>query len=192
MKTLRQLVLLFACVGIALPACAQTTNPSNPNYGTNKIGQCYNATLNNWTGISNTTANLNAYPIQCDQYGNLLLPSGTYLPLTGGTLTGVLMDASGFVGPLTGNVTGSVNGAQVLSGTTSTITGTSLTASCDSGTATVTGAIVGHPVAVSSTTGADVGGAFNLRGSVTATGTVTVYVCGTGTPSSLAYNVVVF
>lgn len=30
-----------------------------------------------------------------------------------------------------------------------------------------------------------------LRGSVTSTGVVTVYVCGTGTPSSLAYNVVV-
>jgi len=44
---------------------------------------------------------------------------------------------------------------------------------------------------VSSTTGADVGGAFYLRGSVTATGTVTVYVCGTGTPASLAYNVAV-
>jgi hypothetical protein len=37
-----------------------------------------------------------------------------------------------------------------------------------------------------------VGGAFNLRASVTATNTVTVYVCGTGTPASLAYNVTVF
>jgi len=27
---------------------------------------------------------------------------------------------------------------------------------------------------------------------VTSTGTVTVYVCGTGTPASLAYNVTVF
>ncbi len=80
----------------------------------------------------------------------------------------------------------------VLVGTTGTITGTSLSATCDSGTVTVTGATVGHPVAVSSTTGADVGGAFNVRASVTATNTVTVYVCGTGTPSSLAYNVTVF
>ena len=76
-----------------------------------------------------------------------------------------------------------------LTGTTGTITGTALTATCDSGTASVTGAVVGAPVVVSSTTGADVGGAFNVRGSVTATGTVTVYVCGTGTPASLAYNV---
>jgi hypothetical protein len=52
--------------------------------------------------------------------------------------------------------------------------------------------VVGHPVAVSSTTGADVGGAFYLRASVTSSGTVTVYLCGTGTPSSLAYNVTVF
>lgn len=79
-----------------------------------------------------------------------------------------------------------------LSGTTSTITGTALTASCDSGTVTVTGAVVGHTVGVSSTTGADVGGAFNLRASVTSTNTVTVYVCGTGTPASLAYNVTTY
>ena len=90
----------------------------------------------------------------------------------------------------TGNATGKVE--LVLSGTTGTITGTSLSATCDSGTATVTNAVVGHPVAVSSTTGADVGGAFNLRASVTSAGTVTVYVCGTGTPASLAYNVTVF
>lgn len=76
-----------------------------------------------------------------------------------------------------------------LTGTTGTITGTALTATCDSGTASVTGAVVGHPVGVSSTTGADVGGAFNLRASVTSSNTVTVYICGTGTPPSLAYNV---
>ena len=76
-----------------------------------------------------------------------------------------------------------------LTGATGTITGTSLSSTCDSGTASVTGAVVGNPVVVSSTTGADVGGAFYLRGSVTSTGVVTVYVCGTGTPASLAYNV---
>lgn len=82
--------------------------------------------------------------------------------------------------------------AAALEGVTGTITGTALTASCDSGTVMVPGAVVGHPVAVASTTGADVGGAFYLRASVTSTNTVTVYVCGTGTPSSLAYNVSVF
>lgn len=76
-------------------------------------------------------------------------------------------------------------------GTTGTITGTSLSASCDSGPASVPGAAVGEPVAVSSTTGADVGGAFSVRGSVTSPNVVTVYVCGTGTPASLAYNVTV-
>jgi hypothetical protein len=100
---------------------------------------------------------------------------------------------TGTAGAFSGAVTGaSFNGAQLLPGMTGTITGTSLSASCDSGTAAVTGAVVGHPVAVSSTTGADVGAAFYLRGSVTAAGTVTVYVCGTGTPASLAYNVEVF
>ena len=96
-----------------------------------------------------------------------------------------------FQNPIT--TTSTINGATVTGvGTTGTITGTALTATCDSGTASVTGAVVGHPVAVSSTTGADVGGAFNLRASVTSTGTVTIYVCGTGTPASLAYNVTVF
>ncbi|MHB1953097.1 MAG: beta strand repeat-containing protein [Sulfobacillus sp.] len=80
-------------------------------------------------------------------------------------------------------------GGSGLTGTTATITGTALSSSCDSGTATVTGAIVGTPVSVSSTTGVDVGGAFYLRASVTAANTVTVYICGTGTPASLAYNV---
>jgi hypothetical protein len=90
--------------------------------------------------------------------------------------TATLPDSSGIV-------------AYVLTGTTGTITGTVLTATCDSGTASVTNSIAGQPVIVSSTTGADVGGAFYLRGSVTSNGTVTVYVCGTGTPASLAYNV---
>lgn len=76
-----------------------------------------------------------------------------------------------------------------LTGTTSTVTGTSLTATCDSGTAVVTGATVGHPVSVSTTDGTDVGGAFYLRASVTSSNTVTVYVCGTGTPPSKAYSV---
>jgi hypothetical protein len=78
-----------------------------------------------------------------------------------------------------------------LKGVTGTITGTALTAACDSGTATVTGATVGSVVSVSSTTGVDVGAAFDLRASVTAANTVTVYVCGTGTPASLAYNIAV-
>jgi hypothetical protein len=76
-----------------------------------------------------------------------------------------------------------------LKGATSTITGTSLTTTCDSGTASVPGAMIGMPVVVSTTDGTDIGGAFNLRASVTAGGTVTVYVCGTGTPPSKAYNV---
>jgi hypothetical protein len=80
-------------------------------------------------------------------------------------------------------------GGSGLTGTTGTITGTALSSSCDSGTVTVTGAIVGTPVSVSSTTGVDVGGSFYLRASVTAANTVTVYICGTGTPASLAYNV---
>ena len=107
--------------------------------------------------------------------GSVLNGNGTLLPSTSH--------------PPTGNTSGAVE--LTLTGTTGTVTGTALTATCDSGTASVTGAVVGRPVAVSSTTGADVGGAFDLRASVTSSGTVTVYVCGTGTPTSLAYNVTV-
>ncbi|MCU1343648.1 MAG: hypothetical protein JWN92_3071 [Candidatus Acidoferrum typicum] len=76
-----------------------------------------------------------------------------------------------------------------LSGTTSTIIGTALTATCDSGTVAIAGAVAGMPVHVSTTDGTDLGGAFNVRASVTTNGTVTIYVCGTGTPPTKAYNV---
>jgi hypothetical protein len=89
-----------------------------------------------------------------------------------------------------GNRTGMVE--LVLTGTTSIITGTALHSSCDSGTVYIQGANVGHPVAVSSTSGADIGVAFSLRASVTSLNTVTVYICGSGTPPSLAYNFTVF
>jgi hypothetical protein len=76
-----------------------------------------------------------------------------------------------------------------LTGSTSIITGTVLSASCSSGTASVAGAAVGMPVVVSTADGSDVGGAFDIRASVTRSGIVTVYVCGTGKPPSKAYNV---
>jgi hypothetical protein len=100
----------------------------------------------------------------------------------------IYMDTAGHMRNSVGTVSEYL-GTPQLQGTTGTITGTALSATCDSGAVTVTGATVGHPVQVSSTTGADVGGAFNLRASVTAANTVTVYVCGTGTPASLAYTV---
>jgi hypothetical protein len=92
---------------------------------------------------------------------------------------------------LCGNGTAYVDSATCgwQSGTTSTIRGTSLSNTCDSGTAAVPGAKPGMPVNVSTVDGSDVGGAFNLRASVTSTNTVTVFVCGTGTPPSKAYNV---
>jgi hypothetical protein len=76
-----------------------------------------------------------------------------------------------------------------LRGTTGTITGTALTNSCDSGTVSITGALPGMPVHVSTTDGTDIGGAFNIRASVTASGSVTVFVCGNGTPPNKAYSV---
>ena len=54
-----------------------------------------------------------------------------------------------------------------LVGTTSVITGTLLNESCNSGTVSVSGAMVGMPVIVSTSDGSDLGGAFNIRASVT-------------------------
>lgn len=82
MKIFRNLAIIFGCLAVAVFAAPQYTNPSNPNYGTNKIGQCYAGSLNNWVGIANTSANLTNYAIQCDAQGNLVAP---YLPLAGGT-----------------------------------------------------------------------------------------------------------
>ena len=125
-----------------------------------------------------------AIPFSSVPFFSVDYTNGTTLYGPNGTLlNGFLQQTGGIVSAVAG---------PFLTGTTSTIAGTALTATCDSGTATVAGAGVGSPVSVSSTTGADVGGAFNLRASVTSTNTVTVYVCGTGTPASLAYNVAVF
>ncbi len=88
MKTLRQLIIVCAClVGMAPFAAAQYTNPSNPSYGANKMGQCYNPTLNNWVNVLPTTANYAAFYAQCDQYGNIALPNypGDLLPAATGT-----------------------------------------------------------------------------------------------------------
>jgi hypothetical protein len=79
-----------------------------------------------------------------------------------------------------------------LTGTTPSIGGTALTAgSCTSGTATVTGATVGHPVLVSASNGSLPNGRTILSAAVTAPGTVTVQLCATAryTPTANTYNV---
>ena len=149
-------------------------------------------------GCLTTTAAASTYaPIASPTFtGTVTIPSGAsisgFAPLASPALSGTPTAPTASASTNTTQVaTTAFVRSQILMGTTSTITGTSLSATCDSGTVSVTNAVVGSPVAVSSTTGADVGGAFNVRGSVTSSGTVTVYVCGTGTPSSLAYNVAV-
>lgn len=84
-----------------------------------------------------------------------------------------------------------------LNGQSGTITGTALANTCDSGTVSITpltlpngtvvNAQVDDVVTVTPNNGVDVGGSFYLRASVTSTNTVTVYVCGTGTPASTTY-----
>ncbi len=79
-----------------------------------------------------------------------------------------------------------------LSGTTASIGGGALTAgSCASGTATVAGASVGHPVYVSASDGTLPSGLIILSAAVTSTNTVTVQLCATAsvTPPANTYNV---
>ena len=76
-------------------------------------------------------------------------------------------------------------------GTTASIGGGPLTASCATGTATVAGATAGQAVAVSPAVDITSGGttAFSVFAVVTNSTTVTVYVCGTGTPTATTYTV---
>ena len=79
-----------------------------------------------------------------------------------------------------------------LTGTTGSIGGTALTAgSCTTGTAAVTGAVVGHPVSVSASDGSLPNGLIILSAAVTSSNTVTVQLCATGSvaPSASTYNV---
>jgi hypothetical protein len=79
-----------------------------------------------------------------------------------------------------------------LTGTTGGIGGSSLTAgNCTTGTATVTGATVGHPVSVSASDGSLPNGLIILSAAVTSPNTVTVQLCATAsvTPLANTYNV---
>ena len=79
-----------------------------------------------------------------------------------------------------------------LTGATASIGGSALVAgSCSSGTATVTGATVGHPVSVSASDGSLPNGLIILSAAVTSSNTVTVQLCATGsvTPAANTYNV---
>ena len=82
------------------------------------------------------------------------------------------------------------NGAQALSGTTASIGGSALSASCASGAVSIAGVTSTMAVAVSPA--ADITGGGAVAFSVFAApgaGSVTVYVCGTGTPAATTYNV---
>jgi hypothetical protein len=178
------------------PTISAANMTNFPTFNQNTTGNAATATLaatSTNIAFSGVTAGTNTNALVIGTGGSLAT-SGT------GTIAATAIDGVTVTGtPSTGQVpvatsgTAAVWGSRFLVGVTGTITGTALSASCDSGTATVTGAVVGVPVSVSATDGVDVGAAFSLRGSVTAANTVTVYICasGTGTPSSKAYNVAV-
>jgi hypothetical protein len=149
------------------------------DFANNTINEFNQSTLLNLPVNSNVCGST----IGFTPFGGLIMPGSTNgssslnPPATGG--------AANTLPPVAGPLA-----VTVASGTSGTITGTSLTATCDSGTVTgLTGATAGMPVIVSTTDGTDIGGAFNIRASVTSAATVTVFVCGTGTPPSKQYNV---
>jgi hypothetical protein len=78
-----------------------------------------------------------------------------------------------------------------LSGTTGAIGGGVLTASCATGTVGVAAALTTQVATASPTADITTGGtvAFSISARVSTAGTVTVYVCGTGTPTSTTYLV---
>jgi hypothetical protein len=79
-----------------------------------------------------------------------------------------------------------------LTGITGTVGGTALTAgSCTSGTASVTGATVGHPVSVSASDGSLPNGLIVLSAAVASSNVVTVQLCAIAdvTPPANTYNV---
>ena len=82
------------------------------------------------------------------------------------------------------------NGAQALSGTTASIGGSALSASCASGSVSIAGVTSTMAVSVSPATDITGGGAtaFSVF-AVPGSGSVTVYVCGAGTPTATTYNV---
>lgn len=100
-------------------------------------------------------------------------------------------------GSLTGNFTSlKVGGVDlVLTGTTSSIGGSLLVGvgSTATGTATVAGAVVGQPVAVSASDGTAPNALISLSASVTSTNTVTVQLTALAavTPTAKTYNVAV-
>lgn len=93
------------------------------------------------------------------------------------------------------NVSG-VPVAGQLTGTTSSIGGSLLAGagSCTTGTATVTGAVVGHTVGVSTSDGTSYNGLTSVSATVTATNTVTVNICAIAavTPSAKTYNITTY
>lgn len=109
------------------------------------------------------------------------------------TLLDTNSTTSGFPAPGTSVVKFPAAGGNLyaeLAGTTGSIGGGVLTSSCTTGTATVTGAVVGQDATAVRSDGSLLGN-FNEHVNVSSSNTVTVQICGTGTPAAVTYNVFV-
>lgn len=118
--------------------------------------------------------------------GNITAPSVTGSSLGSSTsplctTTGGLLTHSGCTSGLTGT-TASIGGSALLAG------------NCATGTATVTGAVVGRPVYVSASDGTLPNALAVLSAAVTSTNTVSVQVCAIAavTPAAKTYNIATY
>jgi hypothetical protein len=154
--------------------CRQGTGSPNGRDAAVKVGECYFQT--------DASAGANIW------YATALPSTWTNNPGTSGTITGVTA-GTGLSG---GGTSGAVTLALAApSGTTASIGGGALTASCATGTVTLTGVL--STQGLIATPAADITGggstAFSVIAWKSGTNTVTVSVCGTGTPTATTYNV---
>jgi hypothetical protein len=123
------------------------------------------------------------------QFWQLLNPQTVQSAVMGVTATAPLVSSGGTTPVIS---CPSCVTTPTFAGTTAGIGGSALVAgSCSSGTATVAGATVGHPVSVSASDGSLPNGLIILSAAVTSSNTVTVQLCATGsvTPAANTYNV---
>ena len=128
--------------------------------------------------------------LKTDGAGNLgwasVVSTFAWSAITSGTPT--TLAGYGISDSITAATAASTYAPKPLTGTTGSIGGGTLTASCATGTATVATSTTSM-VAIASPNADITDAAYSIVAWVSTNGTVTVAVCGTGTPTATTYNV---
>jgi hypothetical protein len=169
-----------------LSANTSTTPTLNVNgLGAKKILRYGNQAL----AVGDLNPNAYALLIYDGTFWELLNPQTINGTVTAVTATGPLVSSGGAAPNIS---CPTCNTAQTLTGSTGTIGGSALSpGTCTSGTASVAGAVIGHPVSVGASDGSLPNGLTILSAAVTSSGTVTVQLCAvaSNTPTAKTYNV---